>query len=121
MGEHQDAEKELDPAAPIASLSLGQPRDFVFKHRDARRPRPHKRDIPTGASRSQGRGPGQPGHKTKAEKTVVFNVSLKPISNKERISCKKMLVGDLCKIVMEGRKLVLGRGLKITSNIFKAY
>ncbi|KAJ1520178.1 hypothetical protein ONE63_004392 [Megalurothrips usitatus] len=46
MGEHQDAEKELDPAAPIASLSLGQARDFVFKHRDARRPRPHKRDIP---------------------------------------------------------------------------
>ncbi|KAE8752371.1 hypothetical protein FOCC_FOCC000843 [Frankliniella occidentalis] len=47
MGEHQDAEKELDPAAPIASVSLGQPRDFVFRHRDARRPRPHKKDIPT--------------------------------------------------------------------------
>lgn len=45
MGEHQDAEPELDPAAPIASLSLGQPRDFVLKHRDARKPRPHKRDI----------------------------------------------------------------------------
>ena len=49
MGEHQDAEPELDPAAPIASLSLGQPRDFVLKHRDARKPRPHKRDIAPGA------------------------------------------------------------------------
>ena len=32
MGEHKDDEKELDPNVPIASLSLGQERDFVFRH-----------------------------------------------------------------------------------------
>ncbi|XP_074640178.1 DNA oxidative demethylase ALKBH2-like [Tubulanus polymorphus] len=36
MGEHRDDEKELDPKSPIASLSLGQHRDFVFKHCDSR-------------------------------------------------------------------------------------
>lgn len=36
MGEHRDDEKELDPACPIASVSLGAVRDFVFRHRDAR-------------------------------------------------------------------------------------
>ena len=36
MGEHRDDEKELDPAAPIASLSFGATRDFYFKHASAR-------------------------------------------------------------------------------------
>ncbi|XP_056888632.1 DNA oxidative demethylase ALKBH2 isoform X1 [Takifugu flavidus] len=36
MGEHRDDEKELDPLCPIASVSLGAARDFVFRHRDAR-------------------------------------------------------------------------------------
>ncbi|XP_034728377.1 DNA oxidative demethylase ALKBH2 [Etheostoma cragini] len=36
MGEHRDDEKELDPLCPIASVSLGSPRDFIFRHRDAR-------------------------------------------------------------------------------------
>lgn len=36
MGEHRDNEQELCPQAPIASLSFGQERDFVFRHRDAR-------------------------------------------------------------------------------------
>ncbi len=34
MGEHKDDEKELDPQAPIASLSFGQARDFVLRHQD---------------------------------------------------------------------------------------
>lgn len=36
MGEHKDDEKELVKGSPIASLSLGQSRDFVFRHQDAR-------------------------------------------------------------------------------------
>lgn len=43
MGWHADDEPELDPAAPIASLSLGAPRDFRL------RPRPSPRrpvDLP---------------------------------------------------------------------------
>ncbi|CAL8344446.1 unnamed protein product [Lota lota] len=36
MGEHRDNERELDPLCPIASVSLGASRDFVFRHRDAR-------------------------------------------------------------------------------------
>lgn len=36
MGEHRDDEKDLTPGYPIASLTLGQPRDFIFKHADAR-------------------------------------------------------------------------------------
>ncbi|XP_028270491.1 DNA oxidative demethylase ALKBH2 [Parambassis ranga] len=36
MGEHRDDEKELDPLSPIASVSLGAARDFIFRHRDAR-------------------------------------------------------------------------------------
>ncbi|KAA0203924.1 hypothetical protein HAZT_HAZT003493 [Hyalella azteca] len=43
MGEHKDDEKELDPLVPIASVSLGQPRDFYFVHQDARS---KKRDVP---------------------------------------------------------------------------
>uniref|UniRef100_A0A6A7G029 DNA oxidative demethylase ALKBH2 n=1 Tax=Hirondellea gigas TaxID=1518452 RepID=A0A6A7G029_9CRUS len=37
IGEHKDDEKELDSSAPIASVSLGQPRTFYFVHQDARR------------------------------------------------------------------------------------
>lgn len=47
MGEHRDDEADLDAGAPIASLSLGAERPFVFKHRDARRPAPQRRDVPT--------------------------------------------------------------------------
>ena len=36
MGEHRDDEKDLQTGYPIASLSLGQPRDFIFKHADSR-------------------------------------------------------------------------------------
>jgi len=36
MGEHRDDEKDLVTGHPIASLSLGQPRDFIFKHADSR-------------------------------------------------------------------------------------
>ena len=36
MGEHKDDEEELVKGSPIASLSLGQERDFVFRHQDAR-------------------------------------------------------------------------------------
>ncbi|XP_077600671.1 DNA oxidative demethylase ALKBH2-like [Stigmatopora nigra] len=36
MGEHRDDERELDPLSPIASVSLGAARDFIFRHRDAR-------------------------------------------------------------------------------------
>ncbi|XP_050528783.1 DNA oxidative demethylase ALKBH2-like [Daktulosphaira vitifoliae] len=37
MGEHKDDEPELDKMVPIASLSLGQSRKFVFKHRDVKK------------------------------------------------------------------------------------
>ncbi|XP_071501292.1 DNA oxidative demethylase ALKBH2-like [Diadema antillarum] len=36
MGEHRDDEKDLVATSPIASLSLGQHRDFVFRHCEAR-------------------------------------------------------------------------------------
>ena len=36
MGEHKDNEKDLDLSAPIASLSFGQVRDFVFRHKDTK-------------------------------------------------------------------------------------
>lgn len=32
IGEHRDNERELDPEAGIASLSIGQCRDFVLRH-----------------------------------------------------------------------------------------
>ncbi|XP_053337369.1 DNA oxidative demethylase ALKBH2 isoform X2 [Clarias gariepinus] len=37
IGEHRDDEHELDPSCPIAGVSLGAARDFVFRHKDARR------------------------------------------------------------------------------------
>ena len=45
MGEHRDDEKDLRHAAPIASVSLGCTRDFVFRHADSRG-REAKRSIP---------------------------------------------------------------------------
>lgn len=45
MGEHRDDEKELLKNAPIASLSLGQERDFVFKHKDTRGKRKSREDL----------------------------------------------------------------------------
>ncbi|CAH0718726.1 unnamed protein product, partial [Brenthis ino] len=48
MGEHRDNEPELDPNFPIASISLGEERPFVLKHKDARKPGPKKKDIPKG-------------------------------------------------------------------------
>lgn len=36
MGDHKDDEKELVMDAPIASLSLGAEREFVFKHGERR-------------------------------------------------------------------------------------
>jgi alkylated DNA repair dioxygenase AlkB len=51
MGWHADDEPELDPAAPIASLSLGAPRDFRLRPRPS--PRLHRdlvgsAQVPTG-------------------------------------------------------------------------
>ncbi|KAJ8722997.1 hypothetical protein PYW07_004177 [Mythimna separata] len=48
MGEHRDNEPELDPTYPIASISFGQERTFVLKHRDARKPGKDKKPIPPG-------------------------------------------------------------------------
>ncbi len=38
MGWHSDNEKELNPIAPIASLSLGGERRFAFRHQDDKTP-----------------------------------------------------------------------------------
>lgn len=48
MGEHRDNEPDLDPTYPIASISLGQDRQFVLKHKDARKPGKDKKNIPPG-------------------------------------------------------------------------
>ncbi|KAI8507102.1 Alpha-ketoglutarate-dependent dioxygenase alkB 2 [Branchiostoma belcheri] len=48
IGEHRDDEEGLVQNAPIASLSLGQKRDFIFKHCDARGKSPtmpHESDV----------------------------------------------------------------------------
>ena len=45
MGEHRDDEDDLVPMASIASLSFGQKRDFVFKHRDSRGKNAPRKDI----------------------------------------------------------------------------
>lgn len=49
MGWHADDEPELDPAAPIASLSLGAPRDFRLRPRPSPR-RPAAAPLPEGYS-----------------------------------------------------------------------
>ncbi len=36
IGEHKDDERELVSRSPIASLSFGEARDFVFRHQDSR-------------------------------------------------------------------------------------
>ena len=36
MGEHRDDETDLEAGSAIASISLGQARDFIFRHADAR-------------------------------------------------------------------------------------
>ncbi|XP_061624348.1 DNA oxidative demethylase ALKBH2-like [Phyllopteryx taeniolatus] len=46
MGEHRDDERELDPLSPIASVSLGAARDFIFRHGDARGKRSGRRVEP---------------------------------------------------------------------------
>nr|CAD7444479.1 unnamed protein product [Timema bartmani] len=46
IGEHRDNERGLDPASPIASLSLGQAREFVLRHGAVRKKIRDKRDIP---------------------------------------------------------------------------
>ncbi|XP_078237963.1 DNA oxidative demethylase ALKBH2 [Pogona vitticeps] len=43
MGEHRDDEKELAPRSPIASVSFGAPRDFVFRHGASRGRNPSRR------------------------------------------------------------------------------
>ncbi|XP_028851734.1 DNA oxidative demethylase ALKBH2 [Denticeps clupeoides] len=45
IGEHRDDERELDPLGPIASVSLGATRPFVFRHRDARGKAPGRRKL----------------------------------------------------------------------------
>lgn len=37
VGPHRDGEKDLDKTAPIASLTLGAARDFIFQHESARK------------------------------------------------------------------------------------
>ncbi|XP_075391072.1 DNA oxidative demethylase ALKBH2 [Tenrec ecaudatus] len=36
IGEHRDDERELAPGSPIASVSFGACRDFIFRHKDSR-------------------------------------------------------------------------------------
>ena len=45
IGEHRDDEKDLLPLSSIVSVSLGQERDFVFKHRDSRGKEAKRKDI----------------------------------------------------------------------------
>ena len=46
IGEHRDDETELAAGYPIASLSFGQHRDFIFRHKDSRGPKAVKRIEP---------------------------------------------------------------------------
>jgi alpha-ketoglutarate-dependent dioxygenase alkB family protein 2 len=46
MGEHKDDEHELVSRSPIASLSFGEARDFVFRHQDSRGSKGVKRIVP---------------------------------------------------------------------------
>ncbi|XP_053625921.1 uncharacterized protein LOC128683887 isoform X2 [Plodia interpunctella] len=46
IGPHRDNEPELDSDYPIASISLGQERDFVLKHKDSRKSEHGKALIP---------------------------------------------------------------------------
>ncbi|XP_006994017.1 DNA oxidative demethylase ALKBH2 [Peromyscus maniculatus bairdii] len=42
IGEHRDDERELAPGSPIASVSFGACRDFLFRHKDSRGKRPRR-------------------------------------------------------------------------------
>ncbi|XP_021019208.1 DNA oxidative demethylase ALKBH2 [Mus caroli] len=42
IGEHRDDERELAPGSPIASVSFGACRDFIFRHKDSRGKRPRR-------------------------------------------------------------------------------
>ncbi|XP_054852642.1 DNA oxidative demethylase ALKBH2 [Eublepharis macularius] len=46
IGEHRDDERELVPRSPIASVSLGACRDFVFRHSTSRGKRPSRHIEP---------------------------------------------------------------------------
>ena len=45
IGEHRDGEVDLCPEPPIAAVSFGQPRDFVFRHKDSRGSNAPRKDI----------------------------------------------------------------------------
>ena len=45
MGEHRDDEEDLVLKSPIASVSFGQKRDFVFRHKDSRGRNAPRKDI----------------------------------------------------------------------------
>lgn len=45
IGEHRDDEVDLVANAPIASLSFGQSREFIFKHKDSRGKNAPRKDI----------------------------------------------------------------------------
>ena len=45
MGEHRDYESDLIKGAPIASVTFGRARDFVFKHKDSRGKNALRKDI----------------------------------------------------------------------------
>ncbi|XP_025837342.1 DNA oxidative demethylase ALKBH2-like isoform X2 [Agrilus planipennis] len=47
IGEHKDDEAELDIHTPIASLSLGQHRDFVLRHENSRKRKLGSSSLPT--------------------------------------------------------------------------
>lgn len=46
IGEHRDDEKDLLPDSPIASVSFGQEREFVFRHEDLHFRRKRADQIP---------------------------------------------------------------------------
>lgn len=46
IGEHRDDEADLCPKSTIASLSFGQERDFIFRHKDTRGKNAKRKDIP---------------------------------------------------------------------------
>ena len=63
ISEHRDNEQELVPTAPIASLSFGQARDFVLRHKDTRSSRKK-------AEQARGRG---------SERSYVHATQLEPV------------------------------------------
>lgn len=71
MGWHADDEPELDPAAPIASLSLGAPRDFRLRPRPSPQ-RPAGAGLPPGYDPQVGRGA-----RVATDRCAPFNISLR--------------------------------------------